>query len=92
MKRRENLWIWISALAAAGIGWNLNLATWACEMDLGGTAIYVFGSDAAAKAAASFMRHLYEACGFAAAILMAAGLLAEASAGCPKLRPVDVHA
>jgi hypothetical protein len=91
MLRQENLWIWISALVAAGVGWNMNLAIFAIEMDMGGAGTWVFGSDVAAKAAASITRPLVEACGCGAAVLLAAGLLAEASNSCPKARPVKVR-
>ncbi len=92
MLRQERLWIWIAALVAAGIGWNMHLVAWACEIDYFGAASWAFGSDVAAKTGAPVMNHISTACALGSAVLMAAGLLAEASNSCHTEREVNVRA
>jgi hypothetical protein len=87
--RRENLALWIAALAIAGVGWLLNLAVWICELDPWGLAGSMIPDNVGLETTAIVLRHGFEACLFATLLVVSSGLLAEALGECPRKRKSD---
>jgi|GEM_PF-6501169 len=77
--RRKNLVLWISTLAVAGVAWLLTLAAWGCELDPWGLASSVIPENVGLAATVMILRHGCEACICAALMLMATGLIEEAT-------------
>jgi|SRR5580658_868821 hypothetical protein len=87
--KRENLPLWIAALAFAGVGWIMNLGVWCCELDPWRLASSMIPEKIGVATSVIVLRHGCELAVFAALILMSTGLLAEASAVRPTMRKFD---
>jgi hypothetical protein len=87
--RRENLPLWIAALAVAGVGWILTLGVWCVELDPWRLVSSIIQEDVGLATLAVVLRHGCELAVFGALILISTGLLAEASSVRPTVRRFD---
>jgi hypothetical protein len=87
--KRENLPLWIAALAFAGVGWLMCLGAWCCELDPWRLMSSVIPENIGLATSVTVLHHGCELAVFVALILMSTGLLAEASAVRPTVRKFD---
>jgi hypothetical protein len=87
--RKENLPLWIAALAFAGVGWLMCLGAWCCEINPWGLVSSIIPENVGLATSVIVLRHGCELAVFAALILISTGLLAEASAFRPVVRKFD---
>jgi hypothetical protein len=87
--KRENLPLWIAALAFAGVGWLMCVGAWCCEINPWGLVSSIIPENVGLATSVTVLRHGCELAVFAALILISTGLLAEASAFRPTVRKLD---
>jgi hypothetical protein len=87
--KRENLPLWIAALAVAGVGWIMKLGVWCCELDPWRLVSSMIPQNVGLATSVVVLRHGSELAVIAALILISTGLLAEASAVRPVVRKFD---